>query len=236
MASQRQSGCSWWRIRHYKQSTRAPFDKIACLWSSQFLVEDGFRAHQRNAGLEVVYHASEMPNQCFTHTEDNNILKVKALHYLRWLCRQRDRPQSFNLWHFENSSGTMKSYTTWMSHLCSFIFITFFHFKKRKKESKKDRKKTLYSGTGGDRKTDSVLSCFFLCGLCFLTNRAHASQVGWWLWAAHRWMTYCLLCDGDMSWLFSCFQANVCLDWLGIFFFKDSPHCHKFGGAFFLKD
>lgn len=161
MASRRQSGCSWWRIKHYKQSTRAPFDKIARLWSSQFLVEDGFRAHQRKAGLEVVYHISEMPNQGFTQTEDNSILKVKALNYLRWLCRQREEAESFKLWYFENCSNTKESSRTRMSHF-AVIFLSQSSIHEKVKNKKMQH-------SGAQSKADVILSCLspFVCS-CFL--------------------------------------------------------------------
>lgn len=165
VASQRQSGCSWWRIKHYKQSTRALFDKIACLWSSQFLVEDGFRAHQRETGLEVVYHGSEMSNQCFTHSEDNNILKVKALHYLRWLCRQGHRPQSFRLWHFEKPQWYNEILHGWVIYAVLFLSHS-------SKERKKERDCTMAFS-----KTDVILSVclFFLCGLFPHKSRTYRS-------------------------------------------------------------
>lgn len=167
VASWRQSGCSWWRIKRYKQSTRAPFDKIACLWSSRLLVESGFRAHQRKARLVVVYHAGEMPNQCFTLTADNNILKVKALNCLRWLCRQRDTPQPSKLWHLGKRGNTMKSWSTRMSHLCRFIFITSFHVMNKScnnKQKKEKRFSKRRQHRGNRSETDWIVSflSFFL--------------------------------------------------------------------------
>lgn len=173
MASRWQGGCSCGRIKHYKQPTRAPFDKIARLWSAQFLMEDGFRAHQRKAGLEVVYHASQMSNQCFTRTESNNILKVKAFSYLRWLCGQREGPQSSQIMAFPTAAVTQ-----WISKILGwviyavFIFVMFFH-SMNKTCFRKTKKKGRIGGTRSEERFHSVLCPSFVVCVLVFSHIAH---------------------------------------------------------------
>lgn len=141
--------------------------------------------------------------------------KVKALNYLRWLCRQRDKPHAFVLWHFEHHGDTMKSYTDVLLGWVIYAVLFLSHSSHFMNKSCKRRQSSGAVALTARQISFSVFFAFFVSRVrvgC-LPHPAYASQVGWWLRAAHRWMSDCqpgdvlVTCPG-------CFpESNECSEW-----------------------